>query len=106
MKISYDYDELINEIEEEIEDGILTLEDSVQILRAKESINGEYFPIIDWYYSEEDMKELLKVDMFESKEEKKERESIEESYAEDCFNLESITVKDFLKEMNIYNSIA
>lgn len=49
MKISYNYLPLMQEIKEEIEDGVLSLDDVIQIVRADYDILG-YRPIIDWYY--------------------------------------------------------
>lgn len=49
MKISYNYPPLMQEIKEEIEDGVLHLDDVIQIVRADYDILG-YRPIIDWYY--------------------------------------------------------
>lgn len=49
MKFSYDYEDLINELKEEIVDGILKPTDYIDIVRADPLENG-YRPIIDWYY--------------------------------------------------------
>ena len=46
----YDYSDLIKEIKEELEDGILKPDSIVQILRDK--TQSVYHPIIDWYCSE------------------------------------------------------
>ncbi|NLG16675.1 MAG: hypothetical protein GX556_05020 [Fibrobacter sp.] len=55
MKISYDYSILIREIQEELEEGVLSESDFVQILRAPEPLRGlEYRPIVDWYYDARD----------------------------------------------------
>lgn len=46
MKISYNYLPLMQEIKEEIEDGVLSLDDVIQIVRADCDILG-YRPIVD-----------------------------------------------------------
>lgn len=53
MKLSYDYEELLQEFKEELEDEVLTLDSEVYILRKDEPIFGNYYPIIDWYYLED-----------------------------------------------------
>ena len=61
MNISYDYTELIEELKEEVRDGILSLTDTIQVLRKLEKdING-YSPIIDWYYDDREMQEHFKL---------------------------------------------
>ncbi|MFY8330700.1 hypothetical protein [Vagococcus carniphilus] len=54
MKISYDYDELIQEIKEDIiEHKVLNYKDYIWIVRADEPVHKSYRPIIDWYYFED-----------------------------------------------------
>ena len=78
FKISYDYEEFLNEFREEIEDGILSLESEVAILRhSDERFNGAYAPIIDWWYLEDVEKD----------------------------NFEIISVKNLLDEMEKVNSV-
>ncbi len=48
MKTSYDYSDLLTELKEEIEDGVLTLEDNIKIVRY-DGDDTKYRPIIDWY---------------------------------------------------------
>ncbi len=50
MFLSYDYSEMIDELREEIEDGILTLSDKINIVRSEDPVFENYYPIIDWYY--------------------------------------------------------
>lgn len=49
--ISYDYSMLIEELKEEIADGILTLTDEIKIVRIDKKI---YSPIVDWFYADDD----------------------------------------------------
>lgn len=53
MKISYDYEEFLQEFKEEIEDNILDKESIIWIIRAEEPIYADYYPIIDWSYYED-----------------------------------------------------
>ena len=54
MKISYNYLPLMQEINEEVEDGVLHPDDMIQIVRAVYDILG-YRPIIDWYYGKKEI---------------------------------------------------
>lgn len=47
MKISYDYSELLQEIKEEVEDGIILVTDSIQVLRGEKLPGTDYSPIMD-----------------------------------------------------------
>ena len=88
-KISYDYTGLISELNEELRDGILSLDDTIQILRADKEITRYYRPVIDWYSSDERMvNHLDKV-----------------QYEQDKPKLISISVKDCLNEMEQWNAI-
>lgn len=94
MKISYNYLPLMQEIKEEIEDGILHPDDVIQIVRADYDILG-YRPIIDWYYNKEEMEDMK---MFMSSEEK-------ERYLNDFHELEEISVKNCIAEMYAVNKL-
>ena len=50
MGFSYDYSRIINELNEEIRDGMLTPKSFIQILREDHPVFEMYRPIIDWYY--------------------------------------------------------
>lgn len=55
------YFDLKSEIEDDIKDGILTLEDTIYVFRRSQAIDG-YYPIIDFEYSpidEEDQEAML-----------------------------------------------
>ena len=94
MKISYNYLPLMQEIKEEIEDGVLSLDDVIQIVRADYDILG-YRPIIDWYYGKKEMENMK---MFMSPEEK-------ERYLQDFEKLEGISVKNCIAEMYAVNKL-
>lgn len=101
MKLSYDYTEFLQEMKEEIEDGMVTLESVLRVRRADEPIDKEgYRPIIDWYYDEETMKGLLE----ECENEQEKRMCLGYLPKED-YKLEYITVKDMIIEMDKWNRL-
>ena len=85
MKISFDYEILINEIQSCIASGELDPAEEVQILRGR---GEDYTPVVDWYYSKDRMKDLPS-----------------DGYLRDLPFLESVKVSDFLAEMQKLNSI-
>ena len=64
-KISYDYTELINEIKEEIEEGLLKMNDIIQVLRG-DRLNNLYTPIIDYYYNDERVQQDIIYEIFDT----------------------------------------
>jgi len=48
----YDYKDLISEIEEDIEDGVVTLEDDLFVIRRTEPLFNDYRPILDYEYDD------------------------------------------------------
>lgn len=115
MHISYDYSELIQELTEDIDDKILTENDTIQILRGKNigpvTHYGvpkiiAYKPIIDWYYNDDFMVSLIKetpTDMLDGNEIDLNR--IQGDYEKNAPLLEKITVKDCLLEMRSMSGI-
>ncbi len=110
MKNTLNYKELMKEINDEVSEGMLTMKDSIQLLRDETPVFENYCPIIDWYYDEFTMKEELDTPLEEmyleeefSKEDwaemKKEREAYKKQYESDQPRLVSMTVKDTLTEM-------
>lgn len=97
MTISYDYEELIQELKKDVSDGALSLTDTIQILRGRERFG--YQPIIDWYLDEEKMIELLKIDIFDDLQEIKETKQLKEQYEKDKPNLSIMAVRDVIIEM-------
>jgi len=47
----YNYEDLIEEIQEDIDGGIITLEDDIFVIRSSNEVE-EYRPIIDYEYSD------------------------------------------------------
>jgi len=106
MKISYDYSILIREIQEELEEGVLSESDSVQILRAPDPLPGlGYHPIIDWYYDRDTMRELAAPEFGDDEGDDTDRKETVRDYFQDFEHLETIGVADLLLEMEEANRI-
>lgn len=100
MKLSYDYHDLIREIQKEVEFGTLKKDGNVQILRSEKALYGtDYQPIIDWYYDVEKMRDLVAPDVFEDEEDTKARKNLVKDYFRDFPRLQTISVFDMMKEM-------
>lgn len=109
-KIKIDYKELLSEINEEVAEGVLLPEDTIQILRDSEPVVENYYAIIDWYYDDYAMKEELNTpleDMYlpeeftkdEWEEMKADQAALKAQYEEDKPKLQEMKVKDVLTEM-------
>ena len=62
INYSYDYDELLCDLENELETSDLHKTSYIQILRSEEPVFGDYKPIIDYYYEDEIMQDILTID--------------------------------------------
>ncbi len=104
-KIMYDYEEQILDLQKEMKAQIVPEDSLIQILRDKEPFKDtEYYPILDWYYSKEDMELIFEIDEeTDSEEDIKELAKMEEEYTKDQPSLEEMKAKDCLKEMRKYN---
>lgn len=98
QKYSYDYSEMLEELKEELQDRELTLDDNIQVLRADQPIYELYRPIIDWYYNNNIMVDMLAENL-------KECEQIKQDYKRDKSKLESMKVADVINEMKTHNNI-
>lgn len=109
-KIVENYNALIEEISDEVKEGFLTEEDTIQILRDEKPIMQEYCPIIDWYYDAYAMKEELETPLEEMymeeefsktewKEMKVDFEQYKKQYLAEKDKLTEIKVKAVLTEM-------
>ena len=105
MQFSYDYSELIAEIRAELEGGTLALSDTIQILRSLRPRFVNYRPIIDWYYSKDEMDSLLAPDFLDDEKDQEEKEALRIRYKRDKPFLESVTVSDCLAEMEKWNKV-
>lgn len=61
MTFSYDYEELINEIEADIKEGLIKRDDNIQIVRSPEVVYQNYRPIIDYYYDDDIPEEPVEI---------------------------------------------
>ncbi|QLY40580.1 hypothetical protein HF295_06880 [Hujiaoplasma nucleasis] len=48
---SYDYQDLIHEIEQDIKEGLLSFNQKIKVERAKIKAYGNYYPVLDYEYS-------------------------------------------------------
>jgi hypothetical protein len=116
MNISYDYLEIYQELIEELELNELTEDSVIQVLRSKEKIAENYYPIIDWYYDDDTQISSLLPDpldyMFpedqilygdEIEKEEKELTELRHSYYKDKPHLISMTVHDVIEEMQLWD---
>lgn len=110
MKISYDYEEFIQELKEELADEILLPGDTIYVLREDKTITVSvpliepfvhtYSAITDWYYGDE---EEIDYDDCESAEEIEKLEKRKEMFLKDNDNLIKMSVKDCLAYMESKN---
>lgn len=105
MKISYDYSDMIKELKDELTDGILSITDNIQVLRAEQVLENGYRPIIDWYYDDRKIEEDLKSDIFDDEQEIEEKRKIKEQYKKDKPSLSNILVGNCILEMEELNKI-
>ena len=112
IRPSYDYSEFLQELKEDIEDGLLRISDTVQVLRAEKSIWKEYRPVIDWYYGDESTQDPLRyfdaidaLDPETLQEDLKGFEARAEQHRKDLPKLEEILVEDLIEEMLFWNKI-
>ena len=116
MNISYDYSDLIKELNEEIAENTLKLDDTIQILRGE--IIGPvvhfgktkiiaYKPIIDWYFDKPTMEDLLAPEPAYLNHEGIEEERLRmlQDYKKDAPLLQPITVRECLAEMTSLSKI-
>jgi hypothetical protein len=97
--MKYDYQELIDELKDEIGVGSLEKSAIIQVLRADKAEKDGYFPIIDWHYNKETMAIELAPDSTDDKEDVKDKMIIREQYLIDKPDLQDMTVEACLAEM-------
>ncbi len=104
------YKDLIDEINSEVAEGVLTSGDTIQVLRDEKPVYESYCAIIDWYYDEFAMEEefetpieeMYMVDEFTKDEWDlmvQEQEEFKKQYEADKPKLVNMKVKDVLTEM-------
>jgi hypothetical protein len=99
MKSPFDYQELIDELKDEVRAGSLTKNDIIQVLRIDKAEKDGYLPIIDWHYSKETMKIELALDSSDDDEDIHEKMIIKKQYLKDEPDLQDMTVEACLAEM-------
>jgi len=57
LNYSYAYDELIEEVEADLKEGLLQVEDMVKIVRSDKVVYQDYRPILDYYYPDDEPEE-------------------------------------------------
>ena len=82
--VDYDYGEMLAELLEELDDGVLSGDSEIYVIRENNAKNMEYVPIIDWCYVE-DLQETL-----------------QEDYNKDCI-FEKLQLNDVMEEMFLKN---
>lgn len=102
-KLSYDYSKMMEEIKEDIAEGILKLEDTIQILRG--DIHKGYSPIIDWYYEHEKTLADITPNEWDDKKDIIMKRKIARRKEEELPKLTTVTVLDVLTEMKEMNKI-
>ena len=102
-KFSYDYSDLIKEMKEELEDGILKPDSIVQILR--DETQSVYHPIIDWYYEDKKVVEDTKIEFDDTEEDKQFKREYISRYLDDKPRLQLMTVSAMLVEIEDMNKI-
>lgn len=99
MKKQFDYQELIDELKEDVSYDVLSNTSTIQILRHEDSDADGYSEILDWYYNNETMNLELSPEKGESKEDAQQKLLIRTQYLQDKSRLEEITVEACLAEM-------
>ena len=102
-KFSYDYSDMIQEIKEDLEDGILKPDSIVQILR--DETRSVYHPIIDWYYDDKKVVEDTTIEFDDTEEDKQFKREYISRYIDDKPRLQLMTVSAMLVEMEDVNKI-
>lgn len=106
--ISYSYDQLISELKEELQIGALEGADVIQILRGDPVSVGDdklYYPIVDWYYDDENMIALATITTMDTPDDIEEKQDILRYYNSVKKFLQEFAVNDVLAEMEEWNRI-
>jgi len=114
MRFSYDYEELINELKSDLEEGLIKESSIIGIVREEDERLQGYKPIVDYYYPCPPLDINVPLEMIHNREEftpeeweqmKQEHEKWLKQYNEDKANIEKATVLAVLTEMEQFNSI-
>ena len=99
IKFSYDYTDLIHDIEDDLKEGSLTADADIQILRGEPVQDLGYAPVIDYYYVDSEMQELFYEDMLEGVKDTTQLKAEIQQYNKDKPHLLIKTVRDVLEEL-------
>ena len=116
LNYSYSYEELIEELKMDIDDGLIKPTTIINIVRKPESAFNdlEYYPIIDYYFDSTiasygaDLEDVFNKDEFTDEEWAdmvKERLATIEQYEKDKENMSRVTATTALTEMEMWNLI-
>lgn len=61
MHYSYDYSDLLDELKNDIEEGLITLQSDIKVVRNDTSTFNNYYPVIDYYYFDNETEEEYEV---------------------------------------------
>lgn len=104
MNISYDYEELIEELSLQVAEGSLKPDDTVQVLRH--DVSPDLPGIVDdYYYSHDKMVEIMWIEPDDEEEVVTVKETQWEAYEGIRHLLEPIKVKDLLEELKEIDKI-
>ncbi len=115
IKYSYEYNDLIEELQAGLDEGLIELSTIILILRAKDARVPEidYRPIIDYYYPDDyknnNMEALYNREEYTDNEWEKLKADYKdgyEQYLRDEPYLEKASVLAILTEMKLWNDIA
>ena len=105
INYSYDYDELLCDLEDELETSDLHKTSYIQILRSEEPVFGDYKAIIDYYYEDEIMQDILTIDADDDIDEIEYINKQKALYLIDKPKLELMLVSDVIDEMRKVSKI-
>lgn len=111
---SYDYSELIEELEQDLEEGLLKSSTIIGIVRSSDKLSKEvdYYPIIDYYYphdfENDSPQDTCNRDEYTDEEwdaMNSEYQAAYEQFEKDMDNIQEMSVLAVLTEMKNWDSI-
>lgn len=94
-----DYQDLIDELKDEVGTGSLSNDEAIQVLRNDQAQADGYQAIIDWYYNDPTMTIELAPEDSDTAEDLKDKQLLQEQYSKDQAKLEVMTVAECLSEI-------
>lgn len=99
LPIAYDCNDLGLYLRDAVDEGLLLLDEYIQIKRTDEPVYKQYHAIKYWTYDKIDMYDLLQPEPDYDEELLSELKAKKRKYEEDFDKLERITVRDCLDEI-------